>query len=112
MNIRTAAVFALAVGSLPGCGIFDGKDDEPRPYSADGDGGDGDGDGDGDDTGGAAEPDARTVSGHAVCAGGGTATSGAHTAVTCIAPADFATGAVASDGTHTLQPGPIFRISP
>jgi hypothetical protein len=115
VNIRNIAMFAVTVGVLSGCGIFDGKDDEPKPYSGDDDGDDG-GDGadgtDGTDTGDGTNADSRTVSGHALCAGGGIATSGDHTAVTCIAPADFATGAVATDGTHTLQPGPIFRVAP
>ena len=94
----------------------DGQGDADTDTDGDSDGdadtdldGDGDGDGDSDtDT----DTDDRTVGGSTLCAGGGIATSGTHTAVTCIGPAEVALTTTATDGTHTLQAGAIRRVSP
>ena len=50
--------------------------------------------------------------GTALCAGGGIATSGTYTAATCIAPAEVVFTLEASDGTYTLQAGPVTRLAP
>ena len=96
---------------------FDDKGDDPdgqgdADTDTDGDG-DADGDEDGDtDTDADTDTDDRTVGGSTLCAGGGIASSGTHTAVTCIGPAEVALTTTATDGTHTLQAGAIRRVSP
>lgn len=70
-----------------------------------------DGDTDGD-TDADTDADDRTVGGSTLCAGGGIATSGTHTAITCIGPAEVALTTTATDGTHTLHAGAIRRVSP
>jgi len=92
----------------------DGEDGPDTDVSADTDT-DSDGDADSDtdtDTDTDTDVDDRTVGGSTLCAGGGIATSGTHTAVTCIGPAEVALTTTATDGTHTLQSGAIRRVSP
>ena len=78
----------------------DGGRDSSEPPS-------GDADADAD-----ADADDRTVGGQTWCASGGTASDGTHTLTGCFAPVDISGGQVATDGTHTWQPGPITRIAP
>ena len=110
----------LALGLLfpAACGGFGGKDDVPSPQEEEADT-DTDADADADtdtdadgDTDTDTDADDRTVSGATLCAGGGIASSGTHTAVACIGPAEVALTTEASDGTHTLQAGAIRRVSP
>ena len=49
--------------------------------------------------------------GSALCAGGGIATSGTYTATTCIASAEVVFALEASDGTYSLQAGPVIRLA-
>jgi hypothetical protein len=51
------------------------------------------------------------VPGFGLCAGGGLATDGTYTVVTCTGPVATA-GPVASDGDLTWQPGPTVHLSP
>ena len=108
---------ALILFSLSACGKFAGKGDDPAGVDG-GDGADGAPDPDSGDPAGTDADDGadtsedRTVGGQALCAGGGRTSDGTHTAVTCIAPVEVALTTQASDGTHTLQAGPIRRISP
>ena len=95
--------------SLTACADFAGKGDKPEGQEAESDA-DADSDADTDtdsDTDTDTDTDDRTVSGQTLCAGGGLASDGAHTAVTCIGPTEVALTTEASDGTHTLQAGPI-----
>ena len=94
--MRVASVLVL----LTGCGAgsiadVDELDDDPVS-----------------DTDTDTDTDDRTVGGSTLCAGGGIASSGTHTAVTCIGPAEVALTTTATDGTHTLQAGAIRRVSP
>ncbi len=72
-----------------------------------------------DDTGGPPdtgdppeEPKPEPVAGATWCASGGIASSGTTTSVACTSPLDLSAGTTATDGTHTLQTGPLRRISP
>ena len=102
---------------------FDDKGDDPDGQGDADTDTDGDGDTDGDEDGDTdtdadtdadtdTDTDDRTVGGSTLCAGGGFTSSGTHTAVTCIGPAEVALTTTATDGTHTLQAGAIRRVSP
>ena len=56
--------------------------------------------------------DARTVNGFTWCAAGGVSSDGTYTHAGCFAPVDMAPGAMATDSTFTLMPGPFSRVAP
>ena len=109
MNRFHHLMCVVALMSFCACG---GKDDTSESPNADTDT-DTDTDADTDaDTDIDIDFDDRTVGGMTLCAGGGFASSGTYTVVTCISPVEVALTPEATDGTHTLQAGPFRRVSP
>ncbi len=110
------ALLTLSLVLLTGCGIFGGKGTDPDPREESDTDTDTDADTDVDadtdtDTDTGTDVDDRTVSGVALCGGSGRASDGAYVATACVGPVDA--GAVtATDGTYTLQAGPVRRIAP
>jgi hypothetical protein len=97
------SVLACCAALSGGCGNkWKGEGDAPSPQG-------------GEDSGKMdteLEADNRSVSGQALCGGGGQASDGSHTVVACVAPAEVALTTESTDGTYVLLSGAIHRISP
>ncbi len=110
---RQFLAFSLWMCCLGCSDAFDGKGTGPDGHGGDEADADADADSDADtDTDADTDASASPGSGTALCAGGGTATDGVHTAFSCLAPVEVALSTEATDGTHTLHAGPTRRVSP